>query len=581
MKNRGNIEGKFKWDIEAMYPDEGAWDKDYKEVNRLADEFVESYKGRLGEDLPSAFKDKDVIWQKLEKMYVYSRMRRDEDNAEARYQALNDKAQGLIARVSASLSFFTPEFLDLEEEIVQECLKSNDTYEHRIKTLLREKAHVLGEKEEGILAQLSEVTSATGDIFTMLNNADIKFDDVNGEEVTHGNYINFMESGDRVRRKAAFESVYGAYEKQRNTLATTYSYNTKTDVVYSRIRSYPSSLQAALSGDNVDTGVYENLIESVNGRLPILHRYMDMRKRCLGYEDLHMYDVYVPIVKMDEEKIPFQEGVKLMHEGLAPLGAEYVNYVTRGVEDRWIDIYENEGKTSGAYSFGSYDSMPYILLNYTDTLKDVFTLVHEMGHSMHSYYTRRTQPFAYGGHSIFTAEVASTVNESLLMHHLLVNAENKERKKFLINMHIEAFRTTVFRQTMFAEFEKMTHEEVERGGVLTADYLCAEYKKLNEKYFGPGVVSDDAIALEWARIPHFYRAYYVYKYATGYSAATAISKIILDGSQGDYIEFLKSGDSDDPVELLKIAGVDMSSKEPVESAMDTFEALVESLGELI
>jgi oligoendopeptidase F len=403
-------------------------------------------------------------------------------------------------------------------------------------------------------------------------------------ELTHGNYINLLESKDRKVRKAAYEAMYDAYGRQRNTLAATYGFNTKTDALSARIRHYGSSLEAALAGDNVPLAVYDNLIAIVNGHLPVLHRYMDIRRRALGLRKLAMYDVYVPLYKPVKNSLAYDDAVALMLDALAPLGQAYTNAVESGVRAGWIDVFENEGKSSGAYSFGSYDSMPYILMNYSGRLKDAFTLVHEMGHSMHSYFTRKTQPYRYGSHSIFTAEVASTVNEGLLMQHLLETRTGKADRRYLTNMYIEEFRTTLFRQTMFAEFEKATHEAAERGDVLTADYLCELYSGLNAKYFGTGVSTDGRIAMEWARIPHFYRAFYVYKYATGFSAAVAINdRLAGEGYSAvrDYLHFLKLGDSDDPIELLKVAGVDMSQPEPIVNAMRVFEGLVDSLDELV
>ena len=330
--------------------------------------------------------------------------------------------------------------------------------------------------------------------------------------------------------------------------------------------------------------VYDNLIAVVNEYLPQLHRYMELRRKMMGVDKVHMYDVYVPLIQRPKEKIPYEKALEIINEALAPMGEDYLGRMNSGFASGWVDVYENQGKTSGAYSFGSYDSKPYMLLNYDGKLQDVFTVIHEMGHSMHSCYTREAQPFVYGGHSIFTAEVASTVNESLLIHHLLKNAKDVEEKKYLLNLHLGEFRTTLFRQTMFAEFEKLTHEAVEAGEVLTAEWLSQQYYELNQKYFGNQVVSDEAIAMEWARIPHFYNAFYVYKYATGYSAATALSKKILtegETARDNYIRFLKSGDSDYPVELLKIAGVDMSRPEPIREALDTFTGLIDQLEALI
>lgn len=593
-KQREEIDKKYKWNIEDMFPNEADWDKDFNTVMEMADKY-ERFSGRLGESaktLLEALNERDTIWMIAEKVYVYARMRRDEDNRVAKYQAMSDKCNALLAKASAAMSFFTPEILEIPEEKLMGFIAEEDglkTYEHMLKDMLREKAHVLTKAEENILAQMSEVTSATNDIYTMLNNADIKFGNIVDEdgdevEVTHGRYITFMESYNRDVRKAAYEKMYQAYKNQINTISTTYNYNTKTDVVSSRIRKYDSALSAALSGDNIKEEVYHNLIDVVNKNLPTLHRYTSLRKKLLGVDELKMYDVYVPLVEVPDKKVSYEEALDIMREGLKPLGEDYRARMNKGIEEGWIDVYENEGKTSGAYSFGSYDSMPYILLNYSNKLKDVFTVVHEMGHSMHSNYTREAQPYIYGGHSIFTAEVASTVNEALLMHHLVENETDIDMKKYLINLHIEEFRTTLFRQTMFAEFELLAHKAVEEGEVLTPEFLCKEYDKLNKKYFGEALADDEYIKYEWARIPHFYNAFYVYKYATGYSAATAISsKIINEGQKAvdDYIAFLKTGESDYPIELLKIAGVDMSSPEPIEMAMKVFEELVDEFEKLV
>ena len=594
LKQRDQIAKEYKWDIEAMYPDESQWDKDISDSVKAAEEF-KRFEGRITESsdtLYEALAEKDAIWQKLEHAYVYAAMKKDEDNRVTKYQTMDDKCGSTLAKASAAMSFFAPELLAAPEEKILSFIDENPKlkqYEFVLKDALREKKHVLTAAEENILAQMSEVTGATNDVFKMLNNADLDFGTIVDEDgdtvnLTHGNYITFMESHDRNVRKATFTNMYEAYKALINTIAVNYNYNTKTDVVSARIRKYDSARQAALSGGNIPEEVYDNLIEVVNEYLPVLHRYIELRKKVLGVDELKMYDVYVPLVQLPKKDIPYEEALKMMQEGLAPLGDDYISQVDKGTKEGWIDVYENQGKTSGAYSFGSYDSKPYILLNYTNTLKDVFTIVHEMGHSMHSYYTRKTQPFTYGDHSIFTAEVASTVNESLLMQHLLATEKDPEMRKYLINYYIEEFRTTLFRQTMFAEFELASHREVEAGGVLTAEWLCETYDALNKKYFGPALAEDEYIKYEWARIPHFYRGFYVYQYATGYSAATAISKKILTegpDARDSYIEFLKSGSSDYPVELLKIAGVDMSGPEPIRMAMETFKELVDELEKLL
>lgn len=595
LKTRDQIDNKYKWNIEAMIPDESIIDGALEDIEKQAGEYAKAYGGRLTSDaatLLSAFKERDSIWRELEKIYVYARMRRDEDNSDSRYQAMSSKCNAVIAAVSAALAFFTPELLSASEDDVMGFVDKEpglEEYRFAIKDTFRQKAHILSQPEENIMAQMSEVTGATNDIFTMLNNADMKFPEITDEDgdkvaVTHGNYITFMESHDRGVRKAAYEAMYDPYKSLINTIATCYNYNTKSDVINARIRKYESARAAALSGDNIPGEVYDNLVNVVNKNLPTMHRYVELRKEMLGLDKMYMYDMYVPLIQLPKKQVPYEEGLDIMRAGLSPLGQEYIDRMNEGISQGWIDVYENKGKTSGAYSFGSYDSYPYILLNYTDTLKDVFTIVHEMGHSMHSSYTRQYQPYIYGSHSIFTAEVASTVNESLLMRYLLDKETDLEMRRYLLNMHLEEFRTTLFRQTMFAEFEDMTHRAIESGQVLTADSMCQQYEELNAKYYGNAVEKDDTIKYEWARIPHFYNAFYVYKYATGYSAATAISnKILTDGepARKAYIEFLKTGESDYPIQLLKIAGVDMSSPGPVEKAMETFNSLLDEFEKLV
>lgn len=595
VKTRDLIDPKYKWNIEAMIADEDTIDPDLADIKDRAEEYAKRFTGRLtesSETLFDAFSQKDEIYRKLEKIYVYAHMKRDEDNAVARYQGMTDKAMSTIAAVSASMSFFTPELLSTDEETLLRFVAENDDlrmYEFVIKDAIRQKQHVLDSSQEAIMAQMGEVTGAANDIFTMLNNADIKFGkikDSDGDEVelSHGNYIKFMESHDRRVRKDAYNSMYEAYQGLINTVSTTYNYNTKTDVVNARIRNFDSARAAALSGDNIPQEVYDNLVDVVNSNLQNMHRYTNLRKKLLGLENMYMYDMYVPLIKIPDTKIAFEEGLDIIRDALRPLGSEYIAKMNEGISQGWIDVYENKGKTSGAYSFGCYDSYPYILLNYTDTLKDVFTIIHEMGHSMHSRYTRENQPYIYGSHSIFTAEVASTVNEALLMSYLLEKENDIEMRKYLLNLYLEEFRTTLFRQTMFAEFEDMTHDAIENGQVLTGDWMCEQYEALNDKYYGSAVERDDTIKYEWARIPHFYNAFYVYKYATGYSAATAISsKILAEGrsASDSYIEFLKTGESDYPIELLKIAGVDMAKPAPVKSAMDKFNDILDEFEDLV
>ena len=594
LKQREEIENIYKWNIGEMYTDEALWESKFLGVKAMASAFG-AHAGHLGdsaEALLAAFKERDALWLKLEHLYVYARMKQDEDNRADRYQSLNMRAETLMNEAAAQSSFFTPELLSIPEKTLMDFISEDKglmVYEHAIKDILRQKAHVLSETEETLLAQFGEISGAAKSIFGMINNADMKFGIITDEdgdqvELTHGNYITFMESHNRAVRESAFRQLYNTYEKQKNTLATTYNFNTKKNVMFAGIRRYDSALASALSSDNIEKEVYTSLIDSINNHLGSIYKYVEIRKKMLGVEKTAMYDMYVPLVERPKREVPFEEALEIMYDGLAPLGDAYIADVKRGVASGWIDVYENEGKTSGAYSFGSYNSMPYILMNYSGKLKDVFTIAHEMGHSMNSYYTRKKQPFIYGGHSIFTAEVASTVNECLLMQHLLNNCKDEREKIYLLNLYIEEFRTTVFRQTMFAEFEKMTHEAVGRGEVLTADRLCKEYGELNRKYFGPNVICDKEIEMEWSRIPHFYNAFYVYKYATGYSAAVAISNNILNKGQyavDAYLDFLAKGESDYPVELLKGAGVDMGKPDVVDSAMKTFDGLVDQLEELV
>lgn len=595
LKNRDQIDRKYKWNIEAMISDESTIDEELSQIRKQAEEYAAHFAGHLADSsemLCEAFAHKDDIWRRLEKIYVYAHMKRDENNAESHYQGMTDKSMSVIASVSAALSFFTPELLSSDEDKLLGFIDENDklkTYEFVIRDALRQKKHILSSEEEAIMAQMGEITGATNDIFTMLNNADIKFETIRDEdgdevELTHGNYIKFMESHNREVRENAYNAMYDAYKGLINTIATSYNYNTKTDVVNARIRKFDSARASALSGDNIPGEVYDNLVSVVNENLPQMHRYINLRKKLLGVDELHMYDMYVPLIRIPDNVISFEDGLDIIRHALKPMGEEYIEKMNTGISQGWIDVYENKGKTSGAYSFGCYDSYPYILLNYTDTLKDVFTIIHEMGHSMHSRYTRDNQPYVYGSHSIFTAEVASTVNESLLMHYLLGKETDVEMRKYLLNLYLEEFRTTLFRQTMFAEFEDITHKAIESGQVLTGEWMCQQYQDLNDKYYGPAVVRDDTIRYEWARIPHFYNAFYVYKYATGYSAATAISnKILSEGKSASdaYIEFLKTGESDYPIELLKIAGVDMSKPDPIRQAMNTFNTLLDEFEELV
>ncbi len=594
LPKRKDIEEKFKWKLEDIYKDKDTWEKDFKTVKELAAQMA-NFKGKLGnsaDTLLECFKKSDELLSLNDKVFVYARMKRDEDNGNSTYQALTERASTLATEVYTAISFIVPEMLAIPEDKLMSFMNSNkelSVYMFMVQENLRQKEHILTEQEEQILALSTEISDTAGDIFTMYNNADIKFPyirDEKGEEieVTKGRYSTLLESRDRRVRKDAFEAVYSTYTKMKNTLGASLTGNVKKNRFYSMVRKYPSALVASLDDDNVPVEVYDNLIDTVNKNLHLLDRYLKLRKKVLKLDELHMYDLYVPMVEEYDKKVNYEEAKKLVEEGLAPLGQEYLGYLKKGYDSGWIDIYENEGKTSGAYAWGAFKTHPYVLLNYQDNINDVYTLAHEMGHALHSYYTNMTQPYVYSQYKIFVAEVASTVNESLLMRYMLSKSESKQEKAYLLNHYLEEFRGTVFRQTMFAEFEKLIHQKTEQGEALNAQELCDIYYELNKKYFGEAVNVDEEIAMEWSRIPHFYSSFYVYKYATGFSAATAIAeKIYKEGKPAvdKYLEFLKGGGSNYPIELLKIAGVDLSSPQPIQDALNVFEKTLEELEELL
>ena len=587
-RKREDIPEEYRWQLEDIYQNQDEWEKDFSRVQELINQ-IGAYQGGVGESASGLKQVIEILNEmqcKGDNLYVYSRMRRDEDNSNAQYQTLFDRAEGLGVQANAAVAFVVPELLTMTREQVKEYEETEPelaVYAHYFDELFRQKEHILSEKEERLLAMSADLSSASNNIFTMLNNADIKFPhirDENGQEVelTKGRYGRFMESRDRRVRQEAYEGLYSTYKGLSNTLAATLSSSVKRDIFYARARNYPSALHAALDQDNVPVDVYDQLIKSVHGHLDSMYRYMKIRKKMLQVDPLYMYDIYVPLVREFDMKVPYEEAKEITLKGLKPLGDEYLSVLRQGYERRWIDVYENQGKTSGAYSWGTYNTHPYVLMNYDDKLDDLFTLAHEMGHSLHSYYSNQTQPYVYSSYSIFVAEVASTVNESLLIDHLLKNTNDPQEKMYLLNHYLEQFRGTVFRQTMFAEFEKLTHERVEAGDALTPEAMGEMYRELNSKYYGPDVVMDDNICVEWARIPHFYSAFYVYKYATGFSAATAIKQSILEEGQpaiDRYLDFLKSGSYDYPINLLQKAGVDLTTPEPVEKALNYFTQLLD------
>jgi oligoendopeptidase F len=591
---RSEIPVEDTWRLEDIFPTDEAWEQEFQEVKKMIPNIL-NYQGKLGESadvLYEVLQYQDELSMRLGKLYTYAHMRYDQDTTNSFYQGLNDRASNLYSEAASAMSFIVPEILSIDEDKLKTFLEEKAElrlYEHALDEINRQRPHVLSAKEEALLAQAAEVMASSSNTFGMLNNADLTFPtiiDENGDEVevTHGRYIRFLESEDRRVRHDAFKAVYETYGKYKNTFASTLNGAIKKDNFFARVRNYKSAREAALSSNNIPESVYDNLVETINKNLDLLHRYVRLRKKVLGVDELHMYDLYTPLVKNVNMKVTYEEAKEYLLKGLAPLGEDYLNVVKEGFENRWVDVHENKGKRSGAYSSGSYGTNPYILMNWQDNINNLFTLAHEFGHSVHSYYTRKTQPYVYGNYSIFVAEVASTCNEALLNDYLLKTIDDEKKRLYLLNHYLEGFRGTVFRQTMFAEFEHTIHLKAQEGEALTADLLTSIYYDLNKKYFGDDIVIDEEIGLEWARIPHFYYNYYVYQYATGFSAATALSKQILEEGEPAvkrYIEFLKAGSSDYPIEVLKKAGVDMTTAKPIEEACKVFAQKLEEMEQLL
>ncbi|WP_248924856.1 oligoendopeptidase F [Paenibacillus hamazuiensis] len=588
---RKDVPAEHQWKLEDLFPNQQAWDKEFQEVKESLQK-VRGFQGKLSDPqaLKQCFELEDDISLHTERLYVYANMKHHEDTADPTYMALSDKAKKLSVEVGEALSFISPEILSLSDEQLQQFVNHPDLqfYKRSLEELIRQKQHVLSQQEEALLAQVGNLSQAPGTIFGMLNNADMKFPKIkndDGEEVelTHGRYIQFLESRNREVRKNAFEAMYATYGKQKNTIAATLAANVTKNVFYAKVRKYPSVLEMSLFGDNIKKEVYTNLIDTIHDSLPLMHRYMELRKKLLKLDELHMYDLFVPLVEEFDMKITYDEAKKTVLDSLKPLGDDYLKVLQEGFNGRWIDIYENEGKRSGAYSWGAYGTHPYVLLNHKDNLNSMFTLTHEMGHALHSYYSDTNQPYRYAQYTIFLAEVASTLNEALLMDYMLKKSTDPKEKMYLLTYYMDQFRTTVFRQTMFAEFEKIIHEKAEAGDSLTPQELSKIYYDLNVQYYGKDMVVDKDIEMEWARIPHFYNSFYVYKYATGFSAATSFAKQILTEGQpavDRYLGFLKSGGSDYSINILKKAGVDMSTPEPIKQAMSVFKSLLDQMEQL-
>jgi oligoendopeptidase F len=588
---RSEVPAESTWRLEDLYPDQAAWDAEYAKVKQMigrADEFQGKLKD--ADTIARCFAMEDEISLLTERLYVYANMLHHQDTAEPGPQALSEKSKRLSVEVGEALSYVTPEILSLPEDQLRKLAEDPklSKYKRTLEEMLRQKPHVLSKSEESLLAQVGNVSQAPNTIFSMMNNADLKFPKIKndkGEEVelTHGSYIQFLESRSPEVRRSAFKAVYETYGKWKNTLASTLSANVTKNIFYARARKYPSALEMSLFGDNVPKSVYDNLIATIHENLPLMHRYMALRKKLLKVDELHMYDLFAPLVEEFDMDISYEEAKKTVYDSLSPLGEEYRKALLEGFNNRWIDVQENEGKRSGAYSWGAYGTHPYVLLNHKDNLNSMFTLTHEMGHALHSYYSDANNDYRNAQYPIFLAEVASTLNEALLMHYLLEKSTDPKEKMYLLTYYADQFRTTVFRQTMFAEFEKIIHEKAEQGEALTPQTLSGIYYDLNKKYYGDGMVVDQDIEMEWARIPHFYTSFYVYKYATGFSAATSFAKQITEEGAPAverYLGFLKSGGSDYPINILKRAGVDMSSPEPIRQAMSVFKDLIEQMEQL-
>lgn len=590
---RSEADPKYTWALEDVYANNDVWKADLEKARALPAQLA-AYKGHLGDSaqkLLEFLQLGDGISVLFDSLYGYAQRRSDEDTANSLYQGMTSQAMSAMVAVDAASSFETPELLAIPDDKLEQFYQEEpalETYRLALTRIRSKRAHILSDAEEKLLAAAGEMSQAPDSVYSVFADADLKFPsatdkDGNSHPVTHGTYIPLMHSADRVLRKSAFASLYSVYGQFRNTAAALLSAQVKQLKFYADARKYDSTLQASLDGNYVPTEVYTNLISAVHENMAPMYRYVDLRRKLLGVDELHMYDLYTPIVSDVDVNIPYEEAKQTVYDALACMGDDYRAILKEGFDNRWIDVYENVGKCSGAYSAG-LRKHPYVLLNYSGTLDSMFTLAHEMGHAIHSYLSNKHQPVAYSNYSIFVAEVASTCNEALLMQHLLKTTKDKKRRAYLINYFLEQFRTTLYRQTMFAEFELEINRRNERGESLTAESLNALYHELNHQYFGDDIVIDKEIDLEWARIPHFYYDYYVYQYATGYSAAIALSRRILkEGTPAvkDYIHFLSGGCSTDPISLLRGAGVDMASTAPIHDALQLFDELITEMEQLM
>lgn len=594
MIRRSDIPKDYTWDLESIFSTDDDWEQSFQSLARRVPE-LETLRGTLARDgqaLLHILRERDSLYEQMETLFVYTSMRRDEDTTSSKYQGMYDRAMQLLVRITTAFSFLEPEILALPQAMLDGFLRNTPAlqeYAHELDDMSRKRAHVRSAEVEAVLAASGEMSEGPDSIFSMIDNADLRLPlirDEDGEEVqlTKGNYLTFIRSTDRRVRKEAFDGLHSAFLKQRNTIAATLAAKVKGDMFYSQQRNYGSSRELALSQYNIPVSVYDNLINTVSEHIPALNRYLELRKRLLGLDDLHMYDLYVPIVKDTNDEVSYEQARETVVKGLAPLGENYISILQTAFSQRWIDVYETPGKRGGAYSGGGYATHPFVLLNFQNKRDSMFTLAHELGHSMHSFFSRSTQPFHYGDYSIFVAEVASTLNENLLTDYLLRTTSDPEVRLALLNQTLEDIRGTLFRQTMFAEFEQIVHSRAEEGEPLTADSLSEMYRGLNQKYYGGVALIDELIDIEWARIPHFYSSFYVYQYATGISASIALAQQILREGQPAverYLKFLASGSSDYSIELLKKAGVDMASPEPVLRACQQFASYLDQMEQLL
>ena len=584
---RSEISDEYKWSVKDLYSSDELWNNDYEKALKSTQE-KSSFEGCVmdsADTLADALSESEKDDYITERLYVYAFMRYYEDTSDGTYQQMSGKAQMLAVKMSEKYSFLVPEIMAADDDKVARFLDSDKIkpYRHLLCDMLAKKEHTCSQKEEKLLAMASQMADSPSDIFSKFNNADVKFGKVHDEhgdekELTSAGFSVFMESRDRNVRKEAFYALYRQYKSYINTLAASYYGNVKQAVFFANARNYESTLQMYLSGSFIPESVYTNLIDTVNNNLDKMHDYVSLRKKTLGVDELHFYDIYAPLTSDYTVKVSYENAKETVLDALKILGDDYVSQVKKGYESGWVDVYENDGKRSGAFSWGAYGTHPYIFLNYTETLNDIFTFIHETGHAMHTYYSNETQPYTYAGYKIFVAEVASTCNEVILIDYLLKHSRSDEEKKYLYGHYLEQFKGTLFRQTMFAEFEMITHRMAQDGEVLNAESLCGTYKKLNEKYFGKDMVIDEEIAYEWARIPHFYTPFYVYQYATGFSAAVAIATKIINGDKEvlhGYREFLKGGSSMHPIELLSLCKIDMSKPDVIQDALNVFGSLIE------